>query len=152
MYTARILLSNSALLQIPAWSYSGLANCDEFGAIVTSNLMNAMDDVHHDYCPNREVPRFKQILLTFPKDYVLSAKEFNGHAGEGQELELEFLPIKYYPNPRNKNKETNSKYWAGFKVTRIDVKAHKRGKVESRRNRIARLPHFCWGGSGIQTG
>jgi hypothetical protein len=130
MYKARIFSSNSVLLQVPAWSYySVLANRDEFDAVVTSNLTNAMDDVRHDFFANREAQRFKQILLTFPKGYVLSAKEINDESGEDQELEI--LPIKYSKNPgKNDKKETHSEHWAGFKVARIDIKAHKRGKVE----------------------
>jgi hypothetical protein len=109
-----------------------LANHDDFDAIVTSNLTNAMDDGRQDFFANRVARRFKQLFLTFPKGYVLSAKEIYGDAGEDQELELEILQIKYYPNPGTKNKETYSKHHcAGFKVARIDIKAHKGGKVEA---------------------
>jgi hypothetical protein len=150
MYKARIFSSNSILLQVPAWSYSVLANHDEFDSIATSNLTNAMDDARHDFFANKEARRFKQILLNFPTGYVLSAKEIYADAGEDQELQLEILPIKYYSNPGNN--ETNSEHWAGFKVARIDVKARKRGKVETpqKQSKAAALL-FAAGGSGMKT-
>jgi hypothetical protein len=127
MYKARIFSSNSVLLQVPAWSYSMLVNCDELDATVTSNLTNAMDDARHEYFANKQAQRFKQLLLTFPKGYVLSSKEIYDDSGEDQELELEIHPIKYNPNPGNRN-QTNSEHWAGFKVARIDVCRKRRAR------------------------
>jgi hypothetical protein len=146
MYKARIFASNSVLLQVPAWSYSVMAARDEFAATVTANLTNAMDDVRHEFFANRVARRFKQILLTFPKGYVLSSKEIYDESGEDQELELEILPIKL---------TNNSEHWAGFKVARMDVKAHKRGKVEPTQKKskaAALLAAVAAGSSGMQTG
>ena len=151
MYKARIFSSNSVLLQVPAWSFSVLANRDEFDGVVTPNLTNAMDDARHEFFANKEARRFKQILLSFPKGYVLSSKEIYDDSGEDQELELEILPIKY-SNPGNENKEMHSEHWAGFKVTRIEIKAHKRGKVEApqKKSKAAALLLGA-GGSGMKT-
>jgi hypothetical protein len=143
MYKARIFSSNSVLLQVPAWSYSVMADRDEFAATVTPNLTNAMDNARHEFFANRVARRFKQILLTFPKGYVLSAKEIFDESGEDQELELEVLPIKT---------KTNSEHWAGFKIARMDVKAHKRGKVEpiQKKSKAAALLLAAAGGIGMK--
>jgi hypothetical protein len=148
MHKARVFSSNSILLQVPAWSYSVLTNRDEFDSVVTSNLTNAMDDARHDFFANKQARRFKQILLNFPKGYVLSAKEIYGDAGEDQELELEILPLKHYSN-----NVTYCEHWAGFKVARIDVKARKRGKVETpqKQSKAAALLLLAAGGSGMKT-
>lgn len=147
MYKARIFSSNSVLLQVPAWSFSVLSNRDEFDGVVTPNLTNAMDDARHDFFANKEARKFKQIVLTFPKSYVLSAKDIYEDAGEDQELELEILPIKY----SNQNKEMHSEHWAGFKVARIDLKAHKRGKVEAKEKKSKAAALLFSGGSGMKT-
>jgi hypothetical protein len=147
MYKARIFSSNSVLLQVPAWSFSVLSNRDEFDGVVTPNLTNAMDDARHDFFANKEARKFKQIVLTFPKSYVLSAKDIYEDAGEDQELELEILPIKY----SNQNKEMHSEHWAGFKVARIDLKAHKRGKVEAKEKKSKAAALLSSGGSGMKT-
>ncbi len=123
-----------------------MAARDEFAATVTANLTNAMDDVRHEFFANRVARRFKQILLTFPKGYVLSSKEIYDESGEDQELELEILPIKL---------TNNSEHWTGFKVARMDVKAHKRGKVEPTQKKskaAALLAAVAAGSSGMQTG
>jgi hypothetical protein len=144
MYKARIFASNSVLLQVPAWSYSVMADREEFAATVTPNLTNAMDNARHEFFAHKVARRFKQILLTFPKGYVLSAKEIYEDSGEDQELELEILPIKA---------SQNAEHWAGFKVARMDVKAHKRGKVEptQKKSKAAALLAAAMGSSGMQT-
>jgi hypothetical protein len=150
MYKARIFSSNSVLLQVPSWSYSVLSDRDEFASVGTTNLTNAMDDARHEFYAKKETRMFKQILLTFPKDHVLSAKEIYSDSGEDMELELEIIPVSYTKG--SSQSEKNSEHWAGFKVARVDVKAHKRGKVESKKKQSKAAALLSGGGSsGMQT-
>ena len=127
-YKARLLSQNSVLLQVPAWPYGVLFHREDFVDRVPTNTTDAMDDARHDYFADPKSRKFKHIVLEFPNDFVLSAKEIYSEAGDDDELELEIIPYEYdRPDENGRNQEA----WAAWKVARTNIKAHKRGKVDS---------------------
>ncbi len=57
------------------------------------------------------------------------------------------LRIKY----SKQDKKRQSEHWAGFKLARIELKAHKRGKVEAKEKKSKAAALLFSGGSGMKT-
>jgi len=83
-----------------------------------------MDDARHRFAEDEKkgASNTKDLLLTFPSDYILSSKEIYEDAGENNDVELKIVSDATNPS--------NAEYWAVFTVARLDVKAEKRGRVE----------------------
>jgi hypothetical protein len=132
-YKARLFGNNKILLTVPAWDYCPLYNRDEVVLQVDSNVTDAMDDARHGFEENKATRQWKNLLLEFPGEHVLSSKLIYEDAGDDDELELEILSYEYsHPGFPGK---TNVQHYAAWKVARSDVRASKRGKVEHKENK-----------------
>lgn len=132
-YKARIFSDKSILIQIPAWHYGILNNRDEIAAHVAENVTNAMDDARHAYVEAKDAREWKYLCLEFPDGHELSTKEIVSAEGDDEELlTLEIVPVTY-KNPLDKKRDRTD-YWAAWKVARTDIKAQKRGKVQTKKN------------------
>lgn len=130
-YKARVFTNNQILLTVPSWSFTLLMNRDEISPHVKPNVTDAMDDARHSFEDNKESRRWKHLLLEFPSDQTLSAKEIYVDAGEDEELELEIVPVTFIDDIDGKEKRVD---FAGFTVARTDVRPLKKGKVEHKTN------------------
>jgi hypothetical protein len=131
-YKARISSDNSVLIQIPAWHYGILNNRDEIAAHVADNVTNAMHDARHAYVEAKDAREWKYLCLQFPDGHELSTKEIISAGGDDEELlKLEIVPVTY-KNPLDKDR-ARTDYCAAWKVARTDIKAQKRGKVQTKK-------------------
>ena len=132
-WKARIYSSNQVLLTLPAVDYTIFYNRDNVTGKVAPNVTHAMDDARHAFEENKASRMYRHLLLEFPSDQVLSAKEIYADAGEDEELELDVVStIGVHVSDKAYSMH---QLYAAWTVARTDIKANKRGKVERKDNK-----------------
>jgi hypothetical protein len=134
-FRAQVVGEDQILVTVPSWPHSLVHNRD---ALLKSGLdddvMLAMDDARHRV---RLFDQSKHILLQFPRGQVLSTKEIAepGSIVNEDDLSLEVVkvPVNYLvPNSKPPKTLKWNDYFATWKVARLDERALKRGKVETK--------------------
>ena len=170
-YTARVLSSNEILVKMPAFDATfskehdrDSIQTDKNRAFITDNVFKAIDSSRNAFVeetvgtkkapasnPDRLWARF---TLQFPKGYELTAKKIYPEAGDDDVLPLKFLNIPMH-HTKFKNGTAGSKYFAAWKVTRIDrdaafVKKGKLGDKKSKKSANSDLLDEIDDGTGTQ--
>ena len=132
-WKARIFSEDAILISIQAWPCSHLNDRDQFANHVGPNVVEALDDAHHDCAGDaadvKEARKWKHLFLKFPEGQSLSSKVVNKDAGEDEKLKLELIPVK----AMHKGLQTAcTSLFAAWKVARTDIKARKKGKLEQK--------------------
>lgn len=120
-YKARVLSANKIMITVPAWDYTQLfgvkpwdeaEHCDEQLVGGMQNARNNIDDEKGDR-------KWKTFVLHFPDGHKLSSKEIYLSAGQDEILSCDFVKVV------SNTKKNIFRYYAVWKVARVDVSAYK---------------------------
>jgi hypothetical protein len=127
-YKARVFSNNQLMVSLPSFDFTLLHNRDEvIQSNFPDNVISSLDNSRHVFDANKSFRQWKHLLLNFPDDQTLKASVIFEEAGEDEQLELTMHPVEFRDVAGN---VTETKLYGGFTVARVDMKPHKRGRVE----------------------
>ena len=131
-FKARVFTDGSVHIRYPAWPYSLLYDRATMEVLETATLipercMVGTDIARNAYLADQPSRKWKNLVLDFPDNHKLSAKDVNKDAGDDDELELNFIEFDGDGN----GEDTGRHHFATWIVARAwDGKAPKHGKPD----------------------
>jgi hypothetical protein len=94
-YTGCVWKEDALLFRFPAFPYTILHNREEMNinGTIPRNIIDSMDNAHHELENNKVHREWKYLLLQFPPGHVLSSKAIFDDAGDNEELDYDIVDV-----------------------------------------------------------
>ena len=140
------------LFTMPGTTYFIKHDRDAFEIFVDDYVLDSINNATHELTKEKHAFRKeKRVLLVFPNHVELSMKEIEDYEGEDETTELFPTSITNIYTHKKFPGVDNAKHFVLWKVSRLDVKSYKKGRVQGKtkgrlRDGFLNAAHLLGGG------